>query len=266
MSRSMKIQDLLSRSLIASDSSHTESRGSSLGATPHYNSSTFVRKTPPSEKSVQFKPPGLNLLTSNLFPEENHSVPRRKRKLSPDEAVLIRRPARLPRYSVNIFSAEPPSAYPIPYQGIVPRMTKYCKTCRRYYDLLTILIPPDFQTWAVEHGTALHIEGHPSPYQSLVFPYSLQHAALFESMLCIARTSWLMAEGIPCHQDKALMHHRTNAFAALALRLASQETCADDTTILTIAALSTVDVRTTSQHFQSLTNKGLVYVGSSRGS
>lgn len=109
-------------------------------------------------------------------------------------------------------------------------------------------MPPDFQTWAIEHGTALHIEGHPNPYQSLVFPYSLHHAALFESMLCIARTSWLMTEGIPCQHDKALAYHRTNAFAALALRMTSEETCADDTTILTIAALSTVDVCSSTEH------------------
>jgi hypothetical protein len=169
-------------------------------------------------------------------------LPRRKRKFSPEDAALIRTPTRLPRFSVNVFNAEPTNVYPIPYQGIVPRMMKYCKLCRYFCTILALLTLVDIQTWAIEHGRALHIEGHPNPYQSLVFPYALHHGALFESMVCISRASWLLTEGIPWRQDKALAYHRTNAFAALALRMTSEKTCADDTTILTIAALSTVDV------------------------
>ncbi len=98
------------------------------------------------------------------------------------------------------------------------------------------------QVWAPQHERAFAFEGHPQPYKSLVFPFALQHAVLFESIVAISRASWLLQEGIPWYHDSALAHHRGKAFAALRLRLMSQKTCADDTTILTIAALSTVDV------------------------
>ncbi len=100
----------------------------------------------------------------------------------------------------------------------------------------------DLQVWAPQHGRALAFEGHPKPYQSLVFPYALQHAVLFEGMIALARASWLLQERIPWQTDAALTYHRANAFASLRLRLACEATCADDTTILTIAALTTVDV------------------------
>jgi hypothetical protein len=101
---------------------------------------------------------------------------------------------------------------------------------------------PDLQVWAPQHGRALAFEGHPKPYQSLVFPYALQHAVLFESMIALARASWLLQERLPWEKDTALAFHRTNAFAALRVRLLSESTCADDTTICTIAALTTIDV------------------------
>ena len=100
----------------------------------------------------------------------------------------------------------------------------------------------DLQVWAPQHGRALSFEGHPTPYRSLVFPYALQHAVLFEAMIALARASWLLQERIPWQTDAALDKHRANAFAGLHLRLTSEATCADDTTILSIAALTTIDV------------------------
>ena len=61
-------------------------------------------------------------------------------------------------------------------------------------------------------------------------------------MVALSRAFWLLQERIPWQKDSALAYHRANAFAALRLRLTSDVTCADDTTILTIAALTTIDV------------------------
>lgn len=239
----MRIQDLLSLPVIASDGDHTENQRLGLTPAQDHNRPTLPKKPKYQPiNHVQSKQPVLNLLTWDLPQNEGHLVPRRKRKLSPEDPTPIRTPTRLPKFSVNIFNAEPMSAYPIPYQGVVPRMMKYCKLSRSFRRFLQLLILLDIQTWAIEHGRGLYIEGHPNPYQSLVFPYSLHHGGLFESMVCIARASWLLTEGIPWRQDKALAYHRANAFAALALRMTSEKTCADDTTILSIAALSTVDV------------------------
>ncbi|KEF62537.1 uncharacterized protein A1O9_00510 [Exophiala aquamarina CBS 119918] len=240
MSRSMRIQDLLSPSVTTSDGNRTQSRNS--GLTPGSGCDRTITSNKQKQKPinhVQSKQPILNLLTWDLPPDEGLVVSRKKRKRTPEDVTLIRNPRRLPRFSVNVFNAEPANAYPIPYQGIVPRMIKYCKLSQCSCTYFALIVLGDVQTWAIEHGTALQIEGHPNPYHSLVFPYALHHGALFESMVCIARTSWLLQEGIPWQQDKALAYHRANAFATLGLRMTSENTCADDTTILTIAALST---------------------------
>ncbi|ETI29457.1 hypothetical protein G647_01910 [Cladophialophora carrionii CBS 160.54] len=102
-------------------------------------------------------------------------------------------------------------------------------------------MPTDLQVWAPQHGRALAFEGHPKPYQSLVFPHALQNGVLFEAMVALARVSWLLQERLPWQKDAALTRHRANAFAGLKLRMTSETTCADDTTILTIAALTTID-------------------------
>ena len=128
MSRSMRIQDLLSPSVATADGEHSQIRNSGLPPKSGYKRSTPSN----SEKRkpiihAQSKQPVLNLLTWDLPLDEGPVVTRKKRKLSPEDAVLLRNPRRLPRYSVNIFNAEPTNVYPIPYQGIVPRMIKYCK-------------------------------------------------------------------------------------------------------------------------------------------
>ncbi|KIW43675.1 uncharacterized protein PV06_04754 [Exophiala oligosperma] len=150
----------------------------------------------------------------------------RKRKSPVDshQAVELRRAARPPRFSVNIFHTEPINNFPIPSEGCVPRMVKHY-----------------LQVWAPQHGRAFAFEGHPKPYQSLVFPFALERAVVFEAIVALSRASWLLQERLPWSKDNALALHRANAFAQLRLRLLSEETCADDATIVTIAALTTID-------------------------
>jgi hypothetical protein len=112
----------------------------------------------------------------------------------------------------------------------------------------TRLMMADLQVWAPQHGRALAFEGHTVPYATLVFPYALQRAVLFEALVALSRAFWLVQERLPWQKDTALAFHRANAFAGLQLRLRSPETAADDTTIMTIAALTTVDVGTIVLH------------------
>ncbi|KAK4942465.1 hypothetical protein LTR10_017761 [Elasticomyces elasticus] len=158
--------------------------------------------------------------------KELASVRRSRKRKSPinSHVKVTKRPVRLPRFSVNIFFAEPINNFPIPSEGCVPRMVKHY-----------------LEVWAPQHGRAFAFEGHPKPYQSLIFPYALERPILFETIVALSRASWLLQEGIPWSRDAALAYHRTNAFNALRLRLASAETCADDTTMTTIAALTTID-------------------------
>jgi len=149
---------------------------------------------------------------------------KRKSPVDDDQAVEPRAATRLPRFSVNIFHSEPINNFPIPAEGCVSRMVKHY-----------------LQVWAPQHGRAFAFEGHPTPYRSLVFPFALERAVVFEAIIALSRASWLLQEKIPWFKDSALAYHRANAFAQLRLRLMSQETCADDATIVTIAALTTID-------------------------
>jgi len=60
--------------------------------------------------------------------QELTSTRHRKRK-SPVERddIPTKKPVRLPRFSVNVFHTEPVNVFPIPAQGCVPRMVKYCE-------------------------------------------------------------------------------------------------------------------------------------------
>lgn len=169
----------------------------------------------------------------------------RKRKSPVDDhqAVELRRAVRPPRFSVNIFHTEPINNFPIPSEGCVPRMVKHCNVTLQSRALSTILTAYiDLQVWAPQHGRAFAFEGHPKPYQSLVFPFALERAVVFEAIIALSRASWLLQERLPWSKDNALALHRANAFAQLRLRLLSEETRADDATIVTIAALTTIDV------------------------
>ena len=218
-----------------------------------------VSRKRPVPKRQPTQPPDLLVKTSSVSPvsgispesdrfsweldkDEVASIRHRKRKSPIDEeAFTTPRSTRLPRFSVNVFHSEPANTYPIPNEGVVPRMVKYCEHNSSVV-MFSLTTTADTQVWAQQHGRALAFEGHPKPYLSLVFPYALQRPVLFEGIIALARAFWLLQERIAPLTDTALAYHRANAFAGLRQRLASDTTCSDDTTILTIAALTTIDV------------------------
>lgn len=100
----------------------------------------------------------------------------------------------------------------------------------------------DLRVWAPQQGKPFAVEGHPNPYLTLVFPYALQHAVLFESIVAMCRVSSLQARQVVAVHDRGFAYHHTNARHALQLRLDSAATCADDVAILTLGALATIDV------------------------
>jgi Fungal specific transcription factor domain len=100
----------------------------------------------------------------------------------------------------------------------------------------------DLRVWAPQQGKPFAFEGHPNPYLSLLFPYALQHAVLFESIVALCRVASLLNQGMSTDYDRAFAYHHNNTRYALQMRLNSTATCADDITILTIAALATIDV------------------------
>lgn len=77
---------------------------------------------------------------------------------------------------------------------------------------------------------------------SLVFPYILQDADAFEAFICLSRASFLMDQELDVAGDRALAYHYRNSKIALAKRLDSPATRADDTTLLVLAAVASSDV------------------------
>ena len=100
---------------------------------------------------------------------------------------------------------------------------------------------PVLRVWAPQQGKPFAFEGHPNPYLSLLFPYALQQPVLFESIVALCRVSWLLENGIDTTQDRAFLYHHGSTRDGLQKRLSSDDTAADDTTLLTVAALSTID-------------------------
>ena len=99
--------------------------------------------------------------------------------------------------------------------------------------------------WAPQQGRPFAFDGHPNPYLSLLWPYALQHPVLFEGIVAMCRASWLLEHGYDTLQDRGLAYHHNNTKHSLQKRLDNPETCADDTTMLTVLALTTIDVSLT---------------------
>jgi hypothetical protein len=53
---------------------------------------------------------------------------KRKSPIDGEGVSSLKRPMRLPKFSVNIFHPEPVNNYPIPSEGCVPRMVKHCES------------------------------------------------------------------------------------------------------------------------------------------
>ncbi|KPI35187.1 uncharacterized protein AB675_10175 [Cyphellophora attinorum] len=125
---------------------------------------------------------------------------------------------------LDVFHAEPFNAYPIPTIGVVHRMAEHF-----------------LRVWAPQQGHAFAIDGHPNPYLSLLWPYALQDAAIFEGIIAMCRASWLLENGQDTLHDRGFNYHFNNSKQALQRRLDNPDTCYDDTTLLSIMALTTVD-------------------------
>lgn len=133
MARAIRIEELL----LHNASPPERERSRQVAATGRKHASTVLPTSRPelavntSARLVHAKSPILNRSARELDKTEFSAVRHRKRK-SPIEGDVFQptRPVRLPRFSVNIFHAEPANVFPIPNEGVVPRMVKYCKPGR----------------------------------------------------------------------------------------------------------------------------------------
>ena len=94
---------------------------------PIYRPDLVVRTSPTGP--VPASSPDNERFSWELDEGELAPLRHRKRKSPVDEESFSasNNSARLPRFSVNIFHSEPVNAFPIPNEGVVPRMVKYCE-------------------------------------------------------------------------------------------------------------------------------------------
>lgn len=132
MARKIKIEDLL---LDNSPSSVTENQSTAPTGRKH----AYPHAPSLPHSGLSGKNPALlvapGVLTFELPAQKSGAgqldvAGSRKRKSPVDEDALFPRARiRLPKFSVNIFQADPINVFPIPNEGCVPRMVKYCQCC-----------------------------------------------------------------------------------------------------------------------------------------
>jgi hypothetical protein len=139
MAKAIKIDQLLQHdpavaaAVAASDFRHPRSR------TPVFHKRDAIKR-PPTQRPrilvhtspispVLSSSPESDRFSWELEKGELSSIRHRKRKSPVDEEAfpVANKASRLPRFSVNIFHSEPANAFPIPNEGVVPRMVKYCE-------------------------------------------------------------------------------------------------------------------------------------------
>ncbi|KAJ9602668.1 hypothetical protein H2200_012862 [Cladophialophora chaetospira] len=119
---------------------------------------------------------------------------------------------------------DPFQTFPIPIAGCVAQMAQFY-----------------VQVWAPQHGTAFALERHPNPYLSLLWPHALKSDIYFEALIALCRATYLATSGQSARGDRHFVWHRGSVMTKLRARLEDPQHCSDDTTILVVATLGTVD-------------------------
>ncbi|KIW33957.1 uncharacterized protein PV07_00768 [Cladophialophora immunda] len=131
---------------------------------------------------------------------------------------------QIKRSPTNGLQLDPFQTLPIPSTGCVGSMAQYY-----------------VQVWAPQHGTAFSFDGHSNPYLSLLWPFALTSDIYFEGLIALCRATYLATSGQSARGDRHFVWHRGNVMTKLRTRLQNPQQCSDDTTILVVATLGTVD-------------------------
>ena len=130
MARSIRIEELLLRQSHPSDveKARQTASGRKDGVPSSQPTSRPDLVVNTSTSLVHSNSPTIERFTWELDKQELAAIRHRKRKSPVDNDVIpTKRPVRLPRFSVDVFHPEPVNVFPIPAQGCVPRMVKYCE-------------------------------------------------------------------------------------------------------------------------------------------
>lgn len=106
--------------------------------------------------------------------------------------------------------------------------------------------------------------GPVNPHLSLLLPYALKHAILFESIISVCRASILLSLGRPIWEDYAFVQHRGSTIARLNEKLKTKE-ATDNAALLTVTMLMTLEYLCGDQRGVLMHCKGLERMLQMRG-
>ncbi|KIV86513.1 hypothetical protein PV11_02123 [Exophiala sideris] len=172
---------------------------------------------------VQWRPPALKPHESGK--DEPNSVPRKRKPKQSQEATPL----------MKLIGTSP--IQPLPSNGtrVDPFLclpVKATDSVRSSMDYFVTICKGMSNDTSILTGSNAHL--------SLLLPFALEHAILFESMMAVCRASVLLSLGRPAFEDSAFIQHRGNAIAGLNKALRSMS-CGDDASLLTVTMLMTLD-------------------------
>lgn len=187
---------------------------------------------------VQWRPPGSHESTEQ----------------DPKPVPLKRKPKKLDKTNPDLKVAAPSPIQPLPSNGtridpflcLPVKATDSVRTSMDYF--VTICNGLSTETSI--------LAGPPNAHLSLLLPFALEHAILFESMMAVCRASILLSLGRPAFEDSAFIQHRGNAIAGLNRALRST-TCGDDASLLTVTMLMTLEYLVGDRHSVYMHCQGL---------
>ena len=211
------------------------------------------RKYDPSKKSinstsdlfVQWQPPGSS---RDAIHEE--CIDQRKSKKS-DKAKEPPQPKGL----VYLSPVEP-----LPLNGtrVDPFLTYPIKKTETVQDTM------DYFVTICKGFKGQLMSGPVNPHLSLLLPYALKHAILFEAIISVCRASILLSLGRPIWEDYAFVQHRGSTITRLNAKLKTKE-ATDNAALLTVTMLMTLEYLCGDQKGVLMHCKGLEHMLELRG-
>lgn len=95
-------------------------------------------------------------------------------------------------------------------------------------------------TCVPENTNSTWLMGKPNPHMSLLFPFMLKNAMLFDIIVALCRASILMAQGKNTYQDRAFLYRRAKAMKQITANLSSPAGVSD-ASLLSITMVLTLE-------------------------
>lgn len=195
----------------------------------------------PGDQFVQWQPPDSLPVAEDPVDQEEEQQQQRKPAIQDEtkESLPLSK-ARLSR------RASPVEPLPLNGTRVNPFLALPIKSTETVQDSMDYFI-------SICGGTS---PGPINPHLSLLLPYALENAILFESIISVCRASILISLGRSLWDDYAFVHHRGSAIAGLNRQLKTNE-ATDNSALLTVTMLMTLEYLCGDQRGVLMHRKGL---------